>query len=144
MDAALRLAASGEADAVSVRKLGAELAADPTAIYRLFRGKDELVLALMDRLLSQSVASLPREGDWRQHLADCAQATLDTFVAHPALGLELGSRSTGGPGKRDVIEMVLADLHDAGPGRRRDRSLLRGLHQLRPVVHQCDLRRPDR
>ena len=38
---------------MSVRRLGAELGADPTAIYRHFRDKDELVLALLDRLLAQ-------------------------------------------------------------------------------------------
>ena len=60
LDAGIRLAASGRADAVSVRRLGAELGADPTAIYRHFRDKDELVLALLDRLLAQVDATADR------------------------------------------------------------------------------------
>src|SRR5688572_1534829 len=35
--------------ALTVRRLGAELGVDPTAFYRHFRDKDDLVLACMDR-----------------------------------------------------------------------------------------------
>ena len=44
LEAALRLSVAGNSEALTVRSLGKEFGADPTAIYRHFRDKDELVL----------------------------------------------------------------------------------------------------
>src|SRR6478736_6005412 len=79
LDAGIKLAASGRADAVSVRRLGAELGADPTAIYRYFRDKDELVLALLDRLLAQVDEVSDKSGDWRVRLRSSALLTVEVM-----------------------------------------------------------------
>ena len=114
LDAGLRLAAGGAADALSVRKLGAELGADPTAVYRHFRDKDALVEALLDRLLAEVVASLDPSANWRDRLRHTAFTAVDVLVAHPCIGLEAGARSTGGPAERDAIEAILDAFHEAG------------------------------
>ena len=49
--AALELARGG-LDAVSMRALGARLGADPTAVYRYFRTKDELLDAMADAVVA--------------------------------------------------------------------------------------------
>ena len=49
--AGLELAASGTST-ISVRELGNHLGADPTAIYRHFRNKEQLMEALLDELIS--------------------------------------------------------------------------------------------
>ncbi|HTY70922.1 MAG TPA: TetR/AcrR family transcriptional regulator [Actinomycetes bacterium] len=113
VDAALRLAATGTADAISFRKLGAELGVDPTAIYRHFRGRDELVEALIDELLV-TVTAAAREGDWRRRLLALGVSTVAEMTAHPCVGVEVGTRSTQGPAERDAIEIVLAALDEAG------------------------------
>ena len=41
LEAALRLSGAGNPEPLTVRSLGNELGADPTAIYRHFRDKDE-------------------------------------------------------------------------------------------------------
>ena len=43
----------GNPEPLTVRRLGKELGADPTAIYRHFRDKDELVRAVLDRLVHE-------------------------------------------------------------------------------------------
>ncbi len=114
LDAGIRLAASGRADAVSVRRLGAELGADPTAIYRHFRDKDELVLALLDRLLAQVDATADSSGDWRARLRSYALVTVQVMCDHPCIGVEAGTRSTSGPAELRAIEHVLTAFTEAG------------------------------
>ena len=38
-----------------MRRLGKELGADPTAIYRHFRDKDDVVVGALDRLIAECV-----------------------------------------------------------------------------------------
>lgn len=114
LDAGLRLAAAGTADAVSVRKLGAELGADPSAIYRHFRDKDELMLALLDRLQGLAAAEVRAGTDWMTRLRETALALLRVMAAHPAVGAQAGLRSTGGQAERESIERTLAALSEAG------------------------------
>jgi AcrR family transcriptional regulator len=114
IEAALRLAASGSPTAVSVRKLGAELGADPTAIYRHFRDKDELMLALLDRLQVRAFDQIRADADWRGSLRAAAIATLEILSDHPAVGVYAGVRTTGGPGEQSAVERTLAAFEQAG------------------------------
>lgn len=114
VEAGLKLAALGASDGISFRKLGEELGADPTAIYRHFRSKEELMHALLDRLLAVTAEQVSPELGWRQRLRDNAARTLDILVAHPSVGIEAGTRSTGGPAERDMVELILAALTEAG------------------------------
>ena len=47
----LRLLDTGGVAGFSMPKLGRALGADPTAVYRHFASKDDLVLAIADRLI---------------------------------------------------------------------------------------------
>jgi len=49
IDAALRLIEAPGGNALTVRRLGVELGADPSAIYRYFRNVDALLIAVSDR-----------------------------------------------------------------------------------------------
>ncbi|HSR24011.1 MAG TPA: helix-turn-helix domain-containing protein, partial [Candidatus Eisenbacteria bacterium] len=53
VDAYLRLVEAEDNDSVSLRRLGSELGVDPTAVYRHFRDKDEMLTAAADRLLAE-------------------------------------------------------------------------------------------
>lgn len=108
IEAGLRIAAQPGMATVSVRDLGAMLDAAPTAIYRHFRSKEGLMQALLDRLIVmclERVTAPPEE--WRQRLVELCTATLDVFVAYPAVGLEAMAFSTEGPGELDTIELML-------------------------------------
>ncbi|MBS1673798.1 MAG: TetR family transcriptional regulator [Actinobacteria bacterium] len=112
----LELAATG-ASAISVRELGARLGADPTAIYRHFRSKDDLMRALLDEVTLRALGSVdvPLE-DWRGRLRAMARATLDLYSEYPAVGAEGTTLTTHGPGELGAIELMLQAFTTAGLG----------------------------
>ena len=69
---------------MTLRMVGSELGADPTAIYRHFSSKDALVLAMADRLFSD-VAAAEYPGDWRARFTALMRASRDIYSAHPTL-----------------------------------------------------------
>lgn len=109
---ATELAASGAA--ITFRGLGSALGVDPTAIYRRFRDKDELMGAVLDGLIAASLADLDRDAPWRDQLREGAVRTIDVFAAHPQVGAEATTIDTGGPGELAVIDWILTQLGRAG------------------------------
>ena len=113
--AGLTLAAQPGVGSVSVRDLGAQLGADPTAIYRHFRGKDDLMRSLLDEVIGMSLQRVDAEpDDWRGRLTQLAVATLELFATYPAIGVEATVLTTGGPHELDVIEFMLDAFSRAG------------------------------
>ncbi|MGL4175767.1 MAG: TetR/AcrR family transcriptional regulator [Dermatophilaceae bacterium] len=111
LDATARLVESHGVTSFSLRKLAADLGADPTAVYRHFASKDAILGALLDRAL----ADLP-EPD---------RSTPDAGME--SLVVELGRRLTAYPGLvavlvdgphtaavAGVVESILDALSDAG------------------------------
>ncbi|UUT35959.1 TetR/AcrR family transcriptional regulator [Microbacterium elymi] len=113
--AGLELAASSGRATVSVRELGARLGADPTAIYRHFSSKEEVMRALLDAVIAESVAAVQAEpADWEQRLRELATHTLRTFIRYPAIGAEATTLTTHGPGELSAIELMLDAFTRAG------------------------------
>lgn len=113
--AGLELAATSATSTISVRELGAHLGADPTAIYRHFRSKEQLMEALLDELTQRSVSSVTADpSDWRERLRQLAASTLTYYTAHPAIGAEAIVLTTHGPGELDAIEIMLEAFSTAG------------------------------
>lgn len=100
---------------VSIRELGAKLGTDPTAIYRHFRSKDDLMGALLDELTVRTLAAVtaPPE-DWQERLRQLASATLSELSRYPAIGQEAIVLTTHGPGELDAIEFMLDAFSRAG------------------------------
>ncbi len=100
-------------DHFSVRKLGDALDADPTAIYRHFRSKDELLRAMGDRGLAGVVDDLPTSS-WRDCIRELCIRIRAANLAHPALA----SLVRGAPPRHDnellITETILARLRGAG------------------------------
>ena len=94
--------------------LGAELGADPTAIYRHFSDKDALFAAAIDRLIGMVNADLPADADWQDRLRLAAQGMLDVMLAHPALGAFVGTLTTGGDNELLAVELTLDAFRSAG------------------------------
>ncbi|MEV4351365.1 TetR/AcrR family transcriptional regulator [Actinoplanes sp. NPDC049596] len=114
IDAASRLAATSGAGALTVRRLGRELGADPTAVYRHFRDRDEIILEVADRLIGRIIEELPPGLGWRARLEWLGRALVRTFVEHPAIAPTVAMRTTRRPGEFRTVEAVLGALHDAG------------------------------
>lgn len=104
--------------ALTFRRLGSELGADPTAAYRYFRSKDDLLLALADRLLGEAMDAAnaqtsPADG-WREILHSQSHALRDALVRHPRLAVLISVRTTQGAQEARGIERILATLAEAG------------------------------
>ncbi len=117
LEAALRISAGGNPEPLTVRSLGKELGADPTAIYRHFRDKDTLVLAVLDRLIVMGLEPVDPTADWRTRMTQMADSTLKVFQTYPGVGAGAGTQTTGGPGELAAIEMILVAMTEAGLGR---------------------------
>jgi AcrR family transcriptional regulator len=110
--AAIDLAATGSA--ITFRALGTALGTDPTAVYRHFRDKQELMQTIVDRLIITAQAEVDQDASWRDQLYDGAVHTIDTFAAHPRVGAEVAAIATGGPGELAAINWILTQLERAG------------------------------
>jgi AcrR family transcriptional regulator len=114
IEVAGRIAATSGADGLTVRRLGQDLGADPTAIYRHFRDKDEILLEVADRLLQDIVGHLPDDLAWRARLEWLARHTVATLLAHPPIGVAMASRTTRRAGEFKAVDVILGALREAG------------------------------
>lgn len=110
--AAIDLAATGEP--ITFRSLGSALGTDPTAVYRHFRDKEELMQATVDRLIVAMLDQLDGDAPWRDQLREGALLSMDIFAAHPRVGVEASAIATGGPGELRAIDWILTQLDRAG------------------------------
>ncbi|TDO57517.1 TetR family transcriptional regulator [Kribbella sp. VKM Ac-2571] len=85
VDTALTIADDEGPAAVSFRKLAAQHAVTPMALYRHFKDKDDLLAALGDRLLADVVLPEPTEEPWDVQLEALLGAFLTALRAHPRL-----------------------------------------------------------
>ncbi|GAA1352485.1 TetR/AcrR family transcriptional regulator [Streptomyces beijiangensis] len=114
IEASLRIAARGSQDAFTVRRLGEELGADPTAIYRHFRDKDELLLSVADRTLGEVLDSIPEGLDWKDRIRALAAGSLEVALKYPVVGSAMASRTTRRPHEFRVVELILGAVMEAG------------------------------
>ena len=114
-DAALRVTDREGVGALTFEAIGRELGAHPTAIYRHFRDKDELVRALTDRLhVEAQVGGLPITADWRDDLRRVASAIHRAFLAHPAIGQLVPARTAAGKHEFVTVEYIVGCMRRAG------------------------------
>ena len=113
--AAIDLAGAGEP--ITFRALGTALGADPTAVYRHFRDKEELMKAVVDRLIVSMNEQVDETASWRDQLRDGAALTIDIFSDHPYVGVEASAIATGGPGELGAINWILTQFGRAGLGK---------------------------
>ncbi|GAA1986510.1 TetR/AcrR family transcriptional regulator [Kitasatospora viridis] len=114
IEASLRIAARGSADAFTVRRLGEELGADPTAVYRHFRDKDELLLSVADRTLGEVLDSIPEGLCWQDRLRALAAGSLAVALKYPAVSSTMASRTTRRSNEFRVVELILGAVTEAG------------------------------
>ena len=112
LDAAEQLAREGF-DALTMRAVAGRLQAAPMALYNHFADKDELVDALLDRVLGRFVPP-PATGDWRADLKAFARAHRRVLTDHPWAVAPLFSRPAPGMSAVVVGEHALEILARGG------------------------------
>ncbi|WP_392754830.1 TetR/AcrR family transcriptional regulator [Streptomyces sp. LN590] len=114
VETALRLIGEHGAAALTVRRLGAALGCDPSAIYRYFRDTDELLLAVADELIGRTLSGWRATGDWRADLRDLGLRMHADYLAHPQAALLTCARVTGRTHEIQAVETILGILRGAG------------------------------
>lgn len=114
VDTALRLIREHGAAALTVRRLGAALGADPSALYRYFRSTDELLLAVADALIGLAWSGWTETGDWRADLRDLGLRMHASYLRHPQATALSTSRVTGRAHEAHAIESIIGLLRRAG------------------------------
>jgi AcrR family transcriptional regulator len=104
---ALAIADREGLDALSMRRLAAELDAGTMSLYRHVAGKDELYDAMVEAAMEERDLELP-DGDWRQRLHALMDALRRILVEHP-VGVQIRLR-------RPIISPGALRLTDAGMG----------------------------
>jgi AcrR family transcriptional regulator len=118
VEAAIRLCSPDGGGVLTFSRLGKELGADPTAVYRHFRDKDELILAMTDVMVEEAVAlaSVQALGPdrWRESLAATARAVRAVYLERPALAVLAAIRTTASTVETASVEQIIGVLHGAG------------------------------
>ncbi|GAA1960450.1 TetR/AcrR family transcriptional regulator [Kitasatospora viridis] len=114
VETALRLVAQHGAEALTVRRLGLALGADPSSIYRYFRSTDDLLLALAEELIGRAQHGWQPTGDWRADLAEIGLRIHRCYQAHPQAALLAAHRTTGRENEIRAVEAILGVLRRAG------------------------------
>ena len=116
VDAYLRVSEAEGTGDISLRRLGSELGVDPTAVYRHFRDKDEILVVASDRLLHEATEDVRPDG--------CLAVRTSGPSSWPAPGVSRApERVDGAPTRADglphgatIAERCLGFLRQAGLG----------------------------
>ncbi|XVU29536.1 TetR/AcrR family transcriptional regulator [Actinoplanes sp. CA-054009] len=114
IDAALRLIEAPGGNALTVRRLGVELGADPSAVYRYFRDLDALLIAIADRLIGETLTGFEPSPDWAASLRDLGERVHDSMLRHPRLAQLRAVRFTAGPNELRADDLGIGLLLQAG------------------------------
>lgn len=96
--------------ALSMRKLGAALEVEGMALYRYVRSRDELLDAMVDRLMDQLYADpevlLRPEDDWQQFLRRVAAGIRRLALEHPQIFPLIATRHRAAPWIRPPLRSL--------------------------------------
>jgi AcrR family transcriptional regulator len=112
-DRALAIADAEGLEAVTIRRLAAELGVTPMALYWHFKTKDDLLDGLADRILD--AVELPvLGGDWVADIRAALVALVTAMRPHPQAAHRVAERVMAHPRGLELTEAALATLHAAG------------------------------
>ncbi|MEU0394898.1 TetR/AcrR family transcriptional regulator [Streptomyces sp. NPDC006208] len=111
---ALRMLREHGAAGLTARRIGAALGADPSSLYRYFRGMDELTLAVGDELIGRALRGWSASADWRADLRELGLRIHAAYLAHPQAAVLTASRVSGRAHEIASDEIILGVLHRAG------------------------------
>jgi AcrR family transcriptional regulator len=113
LDAAAEIVGREGIPALTMRRIGAELGADPTALYRHFRNKREMLVQLADRLFATEPELAP-DASWQDRLRTSMWHGMRRYRTHLDLGLLLAGQSDDLPSLVRIRERALEVLTEAG------------------------------
>ena len=136
LEAAERVVGSEGLRALTMRRIGIELGTDPTAVYRHFRNKEELLTRLAERMFSTE-AEVDPAPSWQNQLRAHIQHAFDRYRAHPDLGILLARQPDDLAPLVRITERSLSLLVD-GAGMTTEQAAQMS-HQIENHVVGCGL-----
>ncbi len=113
LQAALALVDRHGLEALSMRRLGAELGVEAMSLYRHFQNKEALLDGLQEAVLGE-LEPVPTRSGWRTALARASHAYRKVLAAHTAVMPLFASRQLFSAGVMRHIEPSMAVLVEAG------------------------------
>lgn len=114
VDTAIVIADAESMAAVSMRRLAVALGISTMAVYRYVPSRDDLALAMLDRVLGE-IAPPVASGSWRSDLEAAATSLWQVMVRHPwAAGALSMTRPGSMPNAMPLAESMLGALGAAG------------------------------
>ncbi|MEY2229060.1 MULTISPECIES: TetR/AcrR family transcriptional regulator [Streptomyces] len=114
-------------EALSMRRLAADLGSGTTSLYRHVAGRDELLDLMVDAVRGEHPAQ-PPTGDWRADLGGVARLMRADLLRHPWLGSALMSRLALGPNSLRRVDFALAAAGSLTADASLAITLIRSLH----------------
>ncbi|WP_256107390.1 TetR/AcrR family transcriptional regulator [Streptomyces sp. ODS05-4] len=114
VETALRMLHEHGRAGLTARRLGTALGADPSTLYRYFRGMDELTLAIGDELIGRALRSWEPCGDWLADLRDVGTRIYRAYLAHPEAAVLTANRVSGRANEIAGDEAILGVLRSTG------------------------------
>jgi AcrR family transcriptional regulator len=120
VDAAIAAADHDGLAAVTMRRLAADLQVEAMSLYHYLRSRDELLEAIIERLLQPLCAEPAGRHDWQDYLRWLARVTRNIARLHPRLFPLVATSNPSAPWVRpplrslDVIEGFLSTLRRHG------------------------------
>jgi AcrR family transcriptional regulator len=113
LDAAQEIVEREGVAKLTMRRIGAAIGADPTAVYRHFRDKHELLVQLADRLFGIG-PDLPEGLDWREALRIELRYGLNRYRKHPSLAMLLAAQPDDTPSLQRIADGTISLMREAG------------------------------
>ncbi|MGW3498453.1 TetR/AcrR family transcriptional regulator [Streptomyces sp. NPDC001020] len=112
--AAVALADAEGLEAVTMRKVAAQVGAGVMSLYSYAPDKEALVELMIDNVSGELATTDTLTGDWRADLKAIARLQRALMLRHPWLPAALSTRRTPGPNTLAFLEHALAALRPTG------------------------------
>jgi AcrR family transcriptional regulator len=108
VDAGMRVLDAEGFDALSMRRVAAELGTGPASLYAHVANKGELLDLMIDRVVGEYEFPEPDPERWQEQLKEMARFQRRVFQSHPGIARAVLGRIPLGPNGLDAIEGFLA------------------------------------
>jgi AcrR family transcriptional regulator len=114
LDVALRIVRAEGLEAVTMRRLAAELDTGPASLYVYFKGREELRNGMLDRVAGSVALESPEPARWRDQVHRLLRSLLAAMEAHPGIANVAVANPPIGEATLLVAENLLALLLAGG------------------------------
>jgi len=114
LEAALGIVGTDDMNELTMSRLGRALDADPSAVYRHFRNKDELLLAMADVQMEEVVRTYEPGDDAYANLRHMLWVLRRSYLSRPGLARAVAPRFTGGAAETVLVHHMIDNVKSLG------------------------------